>query len=424
APTEKYFDFYSGKDINHPYPFNDSADIDKDNITGPLNYSQIKNLLNNLKYNTALYYPAQTFHKLDANLINTNGVEVINIVGSGLPTLGQIIEKYTTNILGIKTSKKDQIFINGDKIVPLMSASLIDYGKSLSLLGDAKIYYTNQEHGDLVASGSALLLVKNILNNDDTLPDGTSITPYNFGGTIVSGHSPINIDIYDSLGNHTGLTDSGDIEENIPGSFYDTLDDAKFIYLPDEGKYSIKIEATDQGSFDLNIRKFEDSTNTTTTLYKDIPLTTDTRVMAYLDTSSVTPPDLQMDKDGNGNFESNVGYTAILSGNEEYKETPIPTPTPTPTLTPTPTPTPTPASSASNFLSTIAIDISPIENKEGEISKTIDIAGANTFKPEVVKKSEKIKLKELLVLSVIIVVVTRSFVGREGLKLFFKRFLK
>jgi len=68
-------------------------------------------------------------------------------------------------LFGEKVSHKDQVFINGDQTVPLMSASLIDYGKSLSLLGDAKVYYTNQEHGDLVASGSALLLVNNILNN-------------------------------------------------------------------------------------------------------------------------------------------------------------------------------------------------------------------------------------------------------------------
>ncbi|MBF8250141.1 MAG: hypothetical protein HW400_742, partial [Candidatus Levybacteria bacterium] len=165
---------------------------------------------------------------------------------------------------------------------------------------------TKQEHGNLVASGSALLLVRNILNGDDTFPKDVSITPYSFKGTIVSGHSPINISVYDNSGNHTGLTDNGNIEANIPGSFYDTLDDAKFIYLPDEGTYSIKVEATDQGSFDLKIRKYEDSVNTATTLYDNIPLTSNTKGELTLNTLFSDSPIIHIDENGDGKFDKDI----------------------------------------------------------------------------------------------------------------------
>ncbi len=386
APTSKYFDFYSGEDPTHLYPVNDMGDVDKNGITGALNYLQTKTFLNNLGHNTALYYPAQVFHGIDSDLANTNGVEVFNIAGSGLPTVGQIKEGYTTNILGFKVPHKDEIFINGDETVPLMSASLVDYDKNLSLLGDAKIYYTNQEHGSLVSSGSALLLVKNILNGDDSLPEGASVKPYPFKGTVVSGHSPIDINIYDNSGNHTGLTEDGNIEANIPGSFYDSLDDAKFIYLPNDGKYSIKIASTGEGSFDLNIRKFQNRVNTTTAFYNNVPLGVDTQLNTDLDTSSDAVPVLSVDENGDGVYDGKINYTAILSGDEEYETNP------TPTLTPTPT-TAISSSTTNNFsdtqtsnsnngsvLTAIGVNEPAIEKKENILSGIVDVAGAETFK--------------------------------------------
>ncbi|MBF8249980.1 MAG: esterase, partial [Candidatus Levybacteria bacterium] len=408
APTRKYFDFYSGEDIDHSYPYNDVGDIDGDDITGALNYSQTKTMLDKLGHNTALFYPSEAFHQLDENLIITNDVEIYNIVGSGLPTVGQIIEKYTTNIFGETVSHKDQIFINGDETVPLMSASLIDYGKSHSLLGDAIIYYTKQEHGDLVASGSALLLVRNILNDDNSLPKDVSITPYNFNGTIVSGHSPINISVYDNSGNHTGLTDNGDIEINIPGSFYDTLDDAKFIYLPDEGTYSIKVEATDRGSFDLKIRKFENSANTVTTLYVNVPLTANTKAETVLDTSTGTPSILKLDENGDGTFEQDINYEDAS--------------------TPTPIPTNSPSSGASSSLFSDqnnqnqiaqAISLSPTGvSIEDSISTVGEVAGAKTFGPiaESQKANSPNKNK-----SIAIVVLIGSVVAIMGLLRFKNR---
>lgn len=312
APSQEYFNFYNGQDNSHLFPYRNNSQ--------QLSYDQIKSFLANLNYNTSLFNPSESFHALDNSLANTNGVEITNIAGSGLETLGQIREKSVKNFLGVTSQKKDGFSINGDKTVPLFSASLIDYGNNKSLLGNAKVFYTKQEHGNLVASGSALNLVKNILEGNSYIPDEIYVSPYLFSGTKISVHSPVNIHAYNSAGQHTGPTNDGDFEANIPGSSYDTLDDAKFIFLPDDGIYIIKFEATDQGSFDFKIRKYEDDTLSQETLYKDIPLTKLTKAETQLDTSSLQSPTIHLDEDGNGTIDRDIVFSSNIAGDAVYDE--------------------------------------------------------------------------------------------------------
>lgn len=311
APSQEYFDFYNGQNGNlFPYQNNGQS----------LSYDQIKSFLADLNYNTSLFSPAETFHNLDSSLINTNGVDVVNIAGSGLATLGQIREKSVKDFWGNVTQKKDGFTINGDKTVPLFSASLVDHSRDKSLLGNAKIFYTKQDHGGLIASGSALNLVKNILEENSYLPNGASAFPHRFSGTQVSVHSPVNINVYDSFNNHTGPIADGNLEANIPGSSYDTLGDAKFIFLPDDGNYKIKFEAIDQGSFDFKIRKYEDDTILQETLYKDIPLEISTKAETHLDTSSGTSPTIYLDENGDGIIDQNIDQSSNLTGDAVFDQ--------------------------------------------------------------------------------------------------------
>ena len=310
APTQKYFNFYPGNDNLHPVPFKDERDIDQNNITGDLNYTQTKELLTNLGHNTSLFNPSESFHNLDNNLSNTNGVDTTIIAGSGIPTLGQIIEKYSIGLLGTKIPKKDEIMINGDDTVPLFSASIDDPERNLSLKGPAKLYYSKQSHSGLVGNGPALNLALNILNNDSNLPDETANAPFELNGFQLSVHSPVNIHIYDSNNNHIGPLPNGDFEANIPGSAYDTLDDAKFIFLPNDGIYTIKFESTGEGTFDFKIREYANDLIEKTTLYKDIPVPT-TQAQTIFDTLSDTPPVIEVNS-------SQVTPFSTLTGNSNY----------------------------------------------------------------------------------------------------------
>jgi len=313
APSQKYFYFYNGQDNDHISPYNTDGQL--------LTYDQIKSFLTGLDYNAGLFNPSETFHSLDNQLVNTNGVQVTNIAGSGLKTIGQVKEWKEKDFFGNTIQKNDYNLTNGDKTVPLFSASLNDPSRNISLLGNAKIFYTNQEHGELVSSGSALYLVKNILSNNSQLPIGVSSQPYSFSGTEISVHSPININAYDSLGNHTGPTTNGDFEENIPGSSYDALGDAKFIFLPKDGVYNIEFMATDKGNFDFKIRKYSDDTISQETLYKNIPLTSSTSAGAQLDTLSSQPPIMRLDENGNEIIQ-NISPSSNLTGDVVYDQIP------------------------------------------------------------------------------------------------------
>lgn len=286
-----------------------------------MNYLQIKNLLTSFSHNTALFNPSESFHSVDSTLPNTNGVDVTIVAGSGIKTLGQIVELNITTLNGNQFTYKDSVYINGDETVPLLSASISDPHKNITLNGPAKVYYTEQKHGNLVTSGPALDLVKNILIGDNSLPSGVSETPYKLAGSIFSVHSPVNIHVYDANGNHTGPIASG-FEANIPSSSYDSLGDAKFIYLPDNGIYSVKFEATGEGSFDFKIRKFENDENTETILYKEIPLTDNTEAETVFDTNSNEAPIIKVDQDGDGNIDLNVEKFSIMEGNANYDYTP------------------------------------------------------------------------------------------------------
>ncbi|MCL4365652.1 alpha/beta hydrolase [Patescibacteria group bacterium] len=314
APSQAYFNFYSDEDNEHPYPYRTED--------GTLNYNQIKSLLTNFSHNTSLFNPSETFHSLDNNLSNTNGVDVTIVAGSGVQTLGQIIEETITTLNGNKITYRDKININGDGTVPLLSASISDPHKGLFLNGAAQVFYTNQEHGRLVFSGPALDLIKNILGGNNQLPNGVSTQPFKLSGHGLSVHSPVNLHVYDGNGNHTGITQNGDFETNIPGSSYETLGDAKFIWLSDNGIYTLKFEATSQGTFDFRIRSFADDINNNTILYKNIPLTTNTKAETVFNTVSTEPPILQVDNDGNGSTDTQVSSTSILIGSANYDQTP------------------------------------------------------------------------------------------------------
>lgn len=313
APSATYFDVYTNFDTNHPFPLRDDRDADNNGFIGSLNYTQTKEYLKNFKHNTDLYTTAEGFHSLDLRLNKTNGVQSYAIVGSGKCTLGRLREYEKSNFLGLKTIKREENFINGDGTVPLLSASLNDTGSRL-LSGETNIYYVNGKHGELVKKGSTLALVNEILNDTYTSSPNFSTSPYEANCKQISVLSPVLIDAYDANGNHTGRTADGNFEANIPGSDYDEIDEGKNIILPPEGTYTIKLTATDPGSFDLKVKDISNSTEQKTVLFKDVPIEKTTKGALTYDASngSITP--LTLDIDGNGSIDKTLPLTSVATG--------------------------------------------------------------------------------------------------------------
>ncbi|MFP4559075.1 MAG: PKD domain-containing protein, partial [Archaeoglobaceae archaeon] len=75
-----------------------------------------------------------------------------------------------------------------------------------------------------------------------------------WGFTEVTVHSPVEIHLYDSLGRHVGLNDSGEIESQVPNSTYFEQNGTKTIRFPTEtNKFTLLLKGTDNGNYTLDI---------------------------------------------------------------------------------------------------------------------------------------------------------------------------
>ena len=69
-------------------------------------------------------------------------------------------------------------------------------------------------------------------------------------------HSPVNIHLYDSLGRHIGLNDTGGIELQIPNSSYTEVNETKIIKFPTTiGRFVLLVNGTDEGNYTLTISR-------------------------------------------------------------------------------------------------------------------------------------------------------------------------
>lgn len=251
------------------------------------------------------------------------------IVGTGLCTLGQIQPTYRISVTlpFIGPIHLDPIVrlhrVNGDDTVPLFSASLYDPDAGIDHRGGAKTYYVEgrySSHATLLFQSPVRALVVNLLTGSEDLPDGISQDPFDVSfcfGTDISVESPVELHVTDSAGNHTGLAilsgiDGPVIEQSIPGSQYDDVEETKSVFLPDEGVYTITLKATGSGNFNLIIRSYADNHVDQTILYLRAPLTLTTRGEVIYDTSATVPPVLRLDHNGDGAFDEEVVATSIL----------------------------------------------------------------------------------------------------------------
>ena len=199
-------------------------------------------------------------------------------------------------------------------------------------------------HVNILESSSTQTIIADIISGSSTagIPGISMREPdYNRETSFlkVSTHSPVELDIYDREGRHTGiipkpaqLTDVEDglytfTEEKIPGSRLasagGTDDDPEYqAYLPDDNgeKYSIVLNGTGIGEFTLDIDRIKNGSNVDNVEYAMMPVTplsvASTTIMAgsspsapTMPLSSTTPP-LQIDIDGDGTVDMTASSTS------------------------------------------------------------------------------------------------------------------
>jgi len=272
-----------------------------------LTFDETSSYLKTAGRNSSLVDRADLFHQEIDNLNPSDyGVETYNIVGCGTPTIGQfyILKDGEHPIYNVK-------YINGDGTVPLKSAE--------ALTASTTYYVKSAEHATMPSTSGVKELVASLLTSTTTpeisLYSNLSLTSSGCtipNGKIVSFHSPIELHIYDSSGNHSGPDENGDIENNISGVVYEVIDDNKFAFLPDGVEYIVKGNATSEGSFDVRIQELVNGEVATTTVFADIPLSISTQAQFVV--GSNIPNQIELNNDNDNTFEKTYGVSTTVAG--------------------------------------------------------------------------------------------------------------
>jgi pimeloyl-ACP methyl ester carboxylesterase len=268
-----------------------------------LDYLQSLQYLKNKNLNSKLIDDAVSFQST-INDYETGDIDLYNIVGCKMPTAGRF--QIDDNRSGIFSTK----YITGDGTVPLKSATYV------SVPDGHEFYVKNGGHSALPSLENVRNLIVDILSdNVGTYPGiRNDSNDCALKGRQYEWHSPVEIHIYDSLGNHAGPTLSG-FENNIPGISYDIINGEKFIYIPDDGQvYRIEGVGEGTGTFDLKIITYDNDDIIQTEVFNDIPVTAETIIKIEPESSNT----LNYDYTGSGTFDSVEPNSTLTSNFDDH----------------------------------------------------------------------------------------------------------
>ena len=129
--------------------------------------------------------------------------------------------------------------------------------------------------------------------------------------------SPVSLDAYDSLGNHTGmainpnpLSDDIYIEEQIPGSYYQQYGEGQYIGLPADGNYTVRLHGTDTGTFTFEVIPVSGGVTGTPVTFADVPVTASSTATISLTGSSPASTTLALDINGDGIVDTTIASSS------------------------------------------------------------------------------------------------------------------
>jgi len=141
-------------------------------------------------------------------------------------------------------------------------------------------------------------------------------------------HSPLSLNLYDNLGNHTGYsTTTSELEENIPGSRFSTIGEVVYVSVPADTVITVILNGEANGSYTLDVEKEMNGIITKTT-FAAVPSTPNTIASLIVIDGEIS--DLSSDTYGDGTKtfilspkENEIVVPDLLPKKEEPKQEPI-----------------------------------------------------------------------------------------------------
>lgn len=264
--------------------------------------------------------------QLDA-WVPQGGIEVIQIAGWGIPTTLAGIDyarKTVTNSLGTFTGLQTnaRFTVDGDGTVVTPSALWVstaagveNYWVDLDKFNDDNDFSTffgwsPYEHHNIFEVDELRQFVNDVITNIDIeFSNYEYISPTVLDSTQsrlrYTLHSPLTLDFYDEQGNHTGIsTSSGQIEQQIPGTYYTEFGDVKYVFTDTDIPVRIIMDGYDTSTFTFAVEELVGDEVVASTTWQDMPVTPDTIVLLDVqsDIDSLSPMSVDLDGDGNAEF--------------------------------------------------------------------------------------------------------------------------
>ncbi|PIP66865.1 MAG: hypothetical protein COW93_03335, partial [Parcubacteria group bacterium CG22_combo_CG10-13_8_21_14_all_41_9] len=283
-------------------------------------YAQTSAYLASHELNTILLDSAEDFHSSELDDFDASGVDAYNINGCTTPTISSIIKRNDS----FSGSEYSLTLSAGDGTVPIGSSNAIQVDADKVFYFKTGWLFNSVDHSEMPSTdGIRELIISIITGNEITLPDNATQDSSQcvVAGKLVSVHSPVNLHIYDSEGNHVGRGENGDIEYDISGVAYEEIGENKFVFLPESGgeEYRVELDGTDSGTFSLRVSKVENNEITETAYYSDIPVNSSSEATITL-SESVSSTVLEVDQAGTGNFET-VSVASVLNSEQSSDTT-------------------------------------------------------------------------------------------------------
>ena len=355
-PSRAYFTYYNNADAARLRPYVEDRDVDGNGRAwGVLDYdtankSMKQFLLNMGKNRTVINMAEATHDAMDRQRHGgVNGVRWAALIGTGYGTLGQLRE-YTGSCLtwtGYKPcAKRDEIPVDGDGTVAVMSAAMGDPWRNTLIASGAQLWYVQRDHGALVqrdyvlgvavGDGPSLTWVGNLLrgaiamsttstrSSTQAVEGATREPGEKLSGAWIAALGPVALEVRDAEGRATGRA-AGNQDAPAPGipeSHYEQLPGSEFAFLKRDAGYTLDLAAEAAGSVDVKVRVLGNGRVERTALYLNVLLGEQGRARLALRPgagAAAAPqgwPALEVDADGDGIFEAPVPASAVLDARE------------------------------------------------------------------------------------------------------------
>ncbi|MBI5003711.1 hypothetical protein HZC00_01305 [Candidatus Kaiserbacteria bacterium] len=242
------------------------------------------------------------------------GVQLVQIAGWGVPTT---VSGITYKPHGAGVTYEADTTIDGDGTVVVPSAlwtstetgavnywvDLKDYNKLLNRVTNLRL---KTDHSNILEVSPLLDLISSIIQHStstvtqyiSTTNPVAEITDHQLHFAL---HSPLTLDMYDDQGRHTGVsTTTGEVEEQIPGTYYAQFGETKHIFSDATTTMHIMMEGYDTGTFTFNVDELEGDTRIASTTFQDIPTTENTTVTLDIQSDITTLSSMSIDVNSDG----------------------------------------------------------------------------------------------------------------------------